>query len=93
MFFFTYKIFSFIIIYGDEDMEEQVKLIIEELRPFLAQDGGDIEFIRLEDHYVYIKLTGACKNCMFQDGTISYGIEALIKDRIPEIEGVINVDL
>ncbi len=74
-------------------MEEQVKQIIEELRPFLMQDGGDIEFIRLEDNYVYIKLTGACKNCMFQDGTISYGIEALLKDKIPEIEGVINVDL
>ena len=74
-------------------MEEQVKQMIEELRPFLMQDGGDIEFIRLEDNYVYIKLTGACKNCMFQDGTISYGIEALLKDKIPEIEGVINVDL
>ena len=74
-------------------MEEQVKQIIDELRPFLVQDGGDIEFIRLEDNYVYIKLTGACKNCMFQDETISYGIEALFKDKIPEIEGVINVDL
>ena len=74
-------------------MEEQVKELIESIRPFLIQDGGDIEFLRIEDNYVYIKLTGACKNCMFQDGTISYGIEALLKDKIPEIEGVINVDL
>lgn len=74
-------------------MEEKVKEIIEELRPFLIQEGGDIEFIRLEDNYVYIKLTGACQDCMFQDNTITYGIEALIKDRIPEIEGVINVQL
>ena len=74
-------------------MEEQVKALIEEIRPFLRQDGGDIELIRIEDHYVYIKLTGACQNCMFQDNTIAYGIEALLKDRIPEIEGVINVDL
>lgn len=74
-------------------MEEQVKALIEELKPYLNQDGGDIEFIRLEDNYVYIKLTGACRDCMFQDNTIAYGIEALLKDRIPEIEGVINVDL
>ena len=74
-------------------MEEQVKKLIESIRPFLIQDGGDIEFLRIEDNYVYIKLTGACKNCLYQDGTISYGIEALIKDKIPEIEGVINVDL
>ena len=74
-------------------MEEQVKALIDELRPYLSQDGGDIEFICLEDNYVYIKLTGACRDCMFQDNTIAYGIEALLKDRIPEIEGVINVDL
>lgn len=74
-------------------MEVQVKELIESIRPFLIQDGGDIEFLRIEDNYVYIKLTGACKNCLYQDGTISYGIEALIKDKIPEIEGVINVDL
>ena len=74
-------------------MEEQVKELIESIHPFLIQDGGDIEFLRIEDNYVYIKLTGACKNCLYQDGTISYGIEALIKDNIPEIEGVINVDL
>ncbi len=74
-------------------MEEQVKELIESIRPFLIQDGGDIEFLRIEDNYVYIKLTGACSNCFYQDDTISYGIEALIKDKIPEIEGVINVDL
>ena len=74
-------------------MEEKIKELIESIRPFLIQDGGDIEFLRIEDNYVYIKLTGACKNCLYQDGTISYGIEALIKDKIPEIEGVINVDL
>ena len=68
-------------------MEEQVKELIESIRPFLIQDGGDIEFLRIEDNYVYIKLTGACSNCFYQDDTISYGIEALIKDKIPEIEG------
>ncbi len=74
-------------------MEEEVKKIIDELRPYLLEDGGNIEFIRLEDNYVYIKLTGACANCFFQDDTITYGIEALIKSKIPTIKGVINVEL
>lgn len=74
-------------------MEEKIKELLEEMRPFLNQDGGDIEFIRYEDKYVYIKLTGACASCLMQDETISFGLEAYLKEHIPEIEGVINVSL
>lgn len=74
-------------------MENKIKELIEDLRPFLNADGGDIEFIRYEDKFVYIKLSGACAHCGFQDETISFGIENYLKDQIPEIEGVINVTL
>ena len=74
-------------------MEEKIKALIEDLRPLLNSDGGDIEFVRFEDNYVYIKLTGACANCGFQDETINYGLEAYLKSKIPEIEGVINIAL
>lgn len=74
-------------------MEDKVKKLIEELRPYFIQDGGDIIFIRLEDNYVYIKLTGACEHCSYQDETISYGVETYLKEHIPEIEGVINIAL
>ena len=74
-------------------MDNKIKELIDDLRPLLNQDGGDIEFIRFEDHYVFIKLTGACANCGLQDNTISFGIENYLKEQIPEIEGVINVDL
>lgn len=74
-------------------MENKIKELIEDLRPFLNQDGGDIEFIRYEDKFVYIKLSGACAHCGYQDETINYGIEAYLKEQIPEIEGVINIDL
>ena len=74
-------------------MENKIKELIEDLRPFLNQDGGDIEFIRYEDKFVYIKLMGACAHCGFQDETINYGIEAYLKEQVPEIEGVINVSL
>jgi len=73
--------------------ENKIKELIEDLRPFLNQDGGDIEFIKYEDNFVYIKLTGACAHCGYQDETISYGIESYLKESIPEIEGVINVEL
>ncbi len=72
-------------------MEEKIKELLDDLRPFMNADGGDLEFIRYEDHYVYIKLTGACSHCGFQDNTINYGIERYLKEQIPEIEGVINV--
>lgn len=74
-------------------METKIKEIIDDLRPYLNADGGDIEFIKYKDKYVYIKLLGACAHCGFQDETISYGIESYLKDLIPEVEGVINVAL
>ena len=73
-------------------MEEEIKKIIDELRPYLLEDGGNIEFIRLEDNYVYIKLTGACANCAMLDVTLKDGIEAMIKDEVPTVETVINVE-
>jgi Fe-S cluster biogenesis protein NfuA len=74
-------------------MEDKIKEVIENIRPYLNMEGGDIEFIKYEDDYVYIKLTGACQNCAYQDITVYDGIEEMIKDEIPEIKGVINVDL
>lgn len=74
-------------------MEDKVKEIIENIRPYLNMDGGDINFVKIENNYVYIKLTGACSTCAFQDDTINSGIEEMIKNEIPEIKGVINVSL
>ena len=78
---------------NDKNPELKIKELLDDLRPVLNGDGGDIEFIKYEDKFVYIKLTGACANCGFQDETISFGIEAYLKDQVPEIEGVINVDV
>jgi len=76
-----------------KDAEIKIKELIEDIRPLLNGDGGDIEFIRYEEEYVYIKLTGACAHCGYQDETINYGIEAYLKEQVPEIKGVINVEL
>ncbi len=74
-------------------MEDKIKELIENIRPYLNMDGGDIEYIKYEDGYVYVKLTGACQDCMHQDMTINEGIEEMIKQEVPEIKGVINVTL
>lgn len=71
----------------------KIKELLDDIRPFLNQDGGNVEFIRYEDNFVFVRLTGACQHCGFQDDTISYGLETYLKDQIPEIEGVINVTL
>ena len=73
--------------------EEKIKELLENVRPYLQMEGGDVEFIKYEDKYVYLKLIGACANCSFQDVTLKDGIEEMLKQEIPEIEGVINVTL
>jgi len=56
-------------------------------------EGGDIEFIKYEDGYLYVKLTGACAMCGFQDITLKDNIETYLKEDIPDLQGVINVEL
>lgn len=70
--------------------EEQIKLLIEKIRPFLINDGGDIEFIKYENQIVYIRLKGACDGCPMMDITIKDGIEQIIKNEIPEVKEVKN---
>lgn len=56
-------------------------------------DGGNIEFIKFEDGYVYVKMSGACANCMGQDSTLNDGLLNLFQAEVPEVIGVINVGL
>lgn len=74
-------------------MKEKILELIEKIRPYINMDGGDIEFIKYEDGYVYIKMGGACAECAFQDSTINDGILEFFKSEIPEIKGVINVSI
>jgi len=70
--------------------EKKIIEIIDKLRPFLINDGGNIEFVKFEDGYVYIKMMGACANCQMLDLTLRDGIEAAIINEVPEVLGVIN---
>ena len=72
--------------------KEEIKNKINKIRPFLQNDGGDIEFIDYKEKKVYIKLTGSCNNCPMIDITIKEGIETILKEKIPEITEVIKID-
>lgn len=77
---------------NDSD-EEKIISTINQLRPYLNSDGGDIEYIKYEDGYVYVKLYGACAACAFQDFTLQDNISEALKEIVPTIKGVINVEL
>ena len=76
-------------------MNEEVSKIInviEKLRPFLINDGGNIEFVNYKDGIVYIKMLGACANCQMIDLTLKDGITAAIMNEVPNVKAVVNVD-
>lgn len=74
------------------NIEEKIINEIEKLKPFLQNDGGDIEFVKYEDGNVYVRLTGACQGCSLIDVTLKEGIEEILVSEIPEIKQVIKVD-
>ncbi|NLD99490.1 MAG: NifU family protein [Fibrobacter sp.] len=72
-------------------MKEQVQEVINEIRPNLQADGGDIELIDVtEDGVVKVRLKGACSGCPGAAMTLKMGVERLLKKRIPEIQRVEN---
>ena len=77
----------------EKDITTKIKEELEDLKPFLNMDGGDIEFIKYEDNIVFVRLSGACANCGYQDYTLKDNILEYLQEDIPEIEGIINVEL
>lgn len=70
--------------------EESVKNAIEELRPRLQMDGGDIAFLGMEGNKAKVQLQGACVGCAFSQVTLKNGVEAYLKEKVPGVEGVIS---
>ncbi len=75
----------------NNEIIQKIKEILNELRPFIMSDGGDIEFIKFENGTVYIKMLGACAGCQMLDVTINQGIKAALMDEIEEVKEVINI--
>ncbi len=73
------------------ETEKKVKKVIDKIRPYIMRDGGDVEFIKIEDGIVYVRMLGACAGCSSLDTTLSDGIENLLLEEVPGIIGVENV--
>ncbi len=77
--------------FSDEELLEPVIAVIEKVRPSLALDGGDIEFITVKNGAVYVQLKGACIGCASSGTTLKYGVERQLRmDIHPELT-VVNV--
>lgn len=72
-------------------MEENVRSALAEIRPMLAQHLGGIEFVKLENDIVYVKMLGHCDGCPLSALTLKAGVEELLKMRVPGIQGVAAV--
>jgi Fe-S cluster biogenesis protein NfuA len=76
-----------------EELSIIVKESIEQLRPFLNADGGDMELLRIsEDGIAEVKLLGACSDCSMSMMTLKAGLEEALKKVAPEIKGVVAME-
>ena len=75
-----------------EEITNNVLKALEEIRPFLNSDGGDIKLTSIEDNkHVKVRLEGACTSCSVNQMTLRAGVETTIKKFAPEIETVVNI--
>ena len=75
-----------------QELETKVKNVVDQIRPYLQADGGDVEFIELTDNKtVNIRLLGMCGNCPHSQMTLKNGIETAVKRVLPEIHSVESV--
>lgn len=69
-------------------MKEKVLELLDKIRPNLQADGGDIELVSIDDGVVKVRLTGACGHCPMSQMTLKNGVEAFLKENMPEVKSV-----
>lgn len=76
----------------NQELFDRVSKVIDNVRPYLIQDGGNVELLEVtDDNVVRVRLVGACGTCPFSLYTLKNGIEQMVKKEIPEIKEVVNV--
>ena len=76
---------------NEKEIKEKIIEILDKIKPFLNNDGGDVEFIKFEEGTVYLRLLGACSDCPMSDDTVKDMIEYTLTFEIPEVKSVVNV--
>ncbi|HOI00506.1 MAG TPA: NifU family protein [Bacteroidales bacterium] len=75
-----------------EEMITKVRNVIEQIRPFLQADGGDIRYVDItDDNVVQVELQGACGSCPYSTMTLKNGVEEAVRKAIPEIHSVVSI--
>lgn len=69
-------------------MREKIEEVLKEVRKGLQADGGDVELVDVEGGVVKVRLKGACVGCPMSQMTLAFGIEKILKERVPEVEKV-----
>lgn len=69
-------------------MRDKIEEVLDQIRPHLQADGGDVEFVGIDDGVVTVRLTGACNGCPMSQMTLKNGVEKVLKENIPEIKSV-----
>lgn len=78
----------------NQDLIAKVEKVIDQIRPYLQADGGNIKFVKIsDDNIVYVELQGACKGCPMSMMTLKSGVEEAMKKAIPEIKSVEAVNI
>ncbi|MDR1050620.1 MAG: NifU family protein [Deltaproteobacteria bacterium] len=72
-------------------MREKIETVLNDIRPHLIADGGNIELVGVSDGTVSVRLTGACHGCPMSQMTLKSGVERAIKAAIPEVKEVVNL--
>ena len=76
-----------------KELESKILLALEEIRPFLKSDGGDISLVSISDEkHIKVQLHGACVGCTVNQMTLKSGVEMTIKKHVPQIETVTSID-
>lgn len=78
---------------ADLQLAARVQDVLDQIRPHVQADGGDIELVDITDGVVQIRLAGSCVGCMYSMMTLQAGVERMLKERVPEIKAVEAVPL
>ncbi|MCF8380800.1 MAG: NifU family protein [Bacteroidales bacterium] len=78
---------------GNKEIKKRVEKVLENIRPYLQADGGDIDLVEITDDLVVkVELTGACNACPYSIQTFKAGVEAGLKNSVPEIKKVVAIN-
>ena len=75
---------------NNKEVEVKIIEVLDKIRPYLQNDGGDVQFKRFENGVVYVSLVGACSNCPMAAMTLQDGVESALVSEIPEVIKVVN---